>query len=60
MDINLYKGESLQTADFIPLDLNEDNVIKLAKNVNNYRAHQAEIAFLAGQLEPIHQNSPYC
>lgn len=59
MDINLYKGESLQTADFIPLDLNEDNVIKLAKNVNNYRAHQAEIAFLAGQLEPIHQNSPY-
>lgn len=34
MDINLYKGESQQTTDFIPLDLNEDSVIKLAKNVN--------------------------
>lgn len=58
MNINMYKGNGSQTGDFVPMDLNEKNVIELSQAIKDYGVHQAEIAFLVGQLEPVYRKGP--
>lgn len=55
--ISIYQGGSC-TTNFLPLDLNEENVRMLEKLTLNYQEFQAEIAFMAGQLKSVHDDMP--
>lgn len=55
--ISIYQGGS-RTTNFLPFDLNEENVRMLAETASDYREYQAEIAFMAGQLKSVHDDMP--